>query len=133
MDRHQPCFANLTFGLISIMFRGRKLILAALAVLIIALVVIGRPISRSYAASGMAADQFMASALDGPWVRVQGRFVLDFDPNGYLGKFAPHWVFRYRNPKTGEKSKRIYVTVPDHTVFHYNDVLDPMPLLGFRP
>ena len=115
------------------MLRGRKLILAALAVVVIALVLVGPPIFRSYRASCVAADQFMAGALDGPWVRMRGRFVLDFDPNGYFGKFTPHWIFRYRNPETGEKSKRIYVTIPDHTVFYYKYVLDPVPLLGFRP
>ena len=115
------------------MSRRRKLVLAAVALLVVVSALIGPPLYRSYAASCAAADQYMASASDGPWVRARGRLVLDFDPGGYLGMLAPHWVFRYRNPKSGEGSKRIYVTIPDHRVYYHKDVLDPAPLLGIRP
>ena len=115
------------------MSRRRKLILGSIAALVGALLLIGPKGYRSYRAACRAADQYVTGATDGPWVRWKTRFVVDFDPGGPQSRFAPHWVFRYRNPRSGEKSRRIYVTVTGDRAFSYRHVLDPVPLLGFRP
>ena len=111
----------------------RKLVLASIAVLAGASVLMGSLGYRSYRASCIAADQYVATANDGPWVRSSARLVLDVDPDGLMGRFAPRWVFRYRNPQTGTASGRVYVTVPGYRAFSYKGVLDPTPLLGVRP
>jgi hypothetical protein len=115
------------------MSRRRKLILGAIAALVSTLLMIGPSGYRSYHTARRAADQYVTGATDGPWVRWKTRFVVDFEPSGPQSRFAPRWVFRYRNPRSGEKSRRVYVTVTGDRAFSYQHVLDPVPLLGFRP
>ena len=116
-----------------VMSRRRKLILGLIAALVGALLLIGPKGYRSYRAACRAADQYVTGASDGPWIRSKTRFVVDFDVIGIKSKFAPHWVFRYRNPRSGNESRRIYVSVTDDRAFSYEGVLDPVPALGFRP
>jgi hypothetical protein len=88
---------------------------------------------RAYHVSCLAADAYVAGAPDGPWVRAKSRLVLDFEPDASPIAAAPHWIFRFRNPRNGNESKRIYVTFFGDRAFSYSLVLDPAPLLGEWP
>ena len=84
----------------------------------------------SYAKARSVADSFMSKAADAPWEYVNGSFILDFEGTS---PGAPRWVFRYRNPMTGQKSRRIYVRIPECQV-HYTAIgLDHLPLHGSLP
>jgi hypothetical protein len=115
------------------MSRRRKLILGTVAALAGSLLVTCPIGYRSYRAACRAADRYVTGAMDGPWLRWKARFVVDLGPSDSKGWLAPHWVFRYRNPQSGNESRRIYVTVRGNRAFSYERVLDPVPLLGFRP
>jgi len=87
---------------------------------------------RFYRAASLTAERYVAGAADGPWVLSKGRPVLDIN-DGPPGLLTLNWVFRFQNLRNGEQSKRIYVTAAGDRAFIYWDVLDPIPLLGFRP
>ena len=109
----------------------RKVLFGLLGLAVGALLVVGLEGYRNYRAACVAADRYLASATDGPWVRSKVGFVFDFDGSESAGALAPHWVFRFRNPRNGNESKRIYVSASGERAFSYN-VLDPLPVLGFR-
>jgi hypothetical protein len=88
---------------------------------------VGRP---SYSKARSVADSFMAQTPGAPWDYLSGSFVLDFD--GTLTG-APTWVFRYQNPKTGQKSIRIYVRIPEYKVRYTAIGLDALPVHGTLP
>jgi hypothetical protein len=115
------------------MSRRRKIIFGSIAILVGTLLLIGPRSYRSYQAACRAADYYVTGSADGPWIRSKARFVIDFDLTGSKSRFTPHWVFRYRNPNSGNESRRIYVSVSGDPAFSYERVLDPVPLLGFRP
>jgi hypothetical protein len=90
----------------------------------------------SYLVACTAADQYMSTATDGPWQRAKVGFVLDValaDVGWFDLPVVPHWVFRFQNPRTGNESKRVYVTVAGDLTFSYGSMLDPLPWLGWRP
>ena len=87
---------------------------------------IGKP---SFQKARAAADLAMQDSTDGPWEYSHGSFILGFD--GTLGG-RPEWVFRYRNPKTGAESRRIYVSIPEYEV-GTSIGLDPLPFRGKLP
>ncbi len=78
---------------------------------------------RSYRVASAAADRAANAASDGPWVRSQSHFVFHVATNG-TPNLAPHWLFRFRNPRTTYVSKRVYVTVSGNQVFEYNQFPD---------
>lgn len=88
---------------------------------------VGRP---SYSKARNTADSFMANSPDGPWEYKSRSFVLDFDgtKNG-----RPTWVFQYRNPNTGQNSRRIYIRIREFQVYLTAVGLDPLPLHGSLP
>jgi len=88
---------------------------------------------RFYRASCVAAEQFVADASDGPWLRSTVRLVIDLEPTASGLTIVPHWIFRFHNPHNGNKSKRIYVTFSGDRAFSYIPGLDPMPLIGSWP
>jgi hypothetical protein len=88
---------------------------------------VGKP---SYSKARSVADSFMAQAADAPWDYENGSFILDFD--GTLSG-TPTWVFRYHNPKTGQRSKRLYVRIPEYKVRYTAIGLDALPLHGRLP
>ena len=111
----------------------RRLLTALVALSIVVLLLAGFAGFRAYHASCLAADSYVAGAPDGPWVRAKSRLVIDLDPDASPIAAAPHWIFRFRNPRSGNESKRIYVTFFGDRAFSYSLVLDPVPLLGARP
>jgi len=88
---------------------------------------------RCYRASCVAAEQYVANASDGPWLRSKVGFVIDLEPTALRLAIVPHWIFRFRNPHNGNESKRIYVTFSGGRAFSYIRVLDPVPLIGAWP
>lgn len=104
------------------------LVFASLAVLVCGLVGF-----HFYSVTSVAAERYVANSVDGPWVLVNGRPVVDFNMDGGPSVLTVHWVYRFQNPQNGQQSKRIYVTASGDRAFSYRDVLDPIPLLGFRP
>jgi hypothetical protein len=86
---------------------------------------VGKP---SHQKARAAADSAMAKW--GPWECAADSFILDFDGSE---QGAPNWVFRYRDTRTGEKSIRIYVSIPECKVHHTGIGLDQEPLHGSLP
>jgi len=84
----------------------------------------------SYREARAAVEPLFASAPDGPWESWRVRLVSEFDGT-WLGK--PCWVFRYRNPETGQKSVRMYVRLSGNKRPYYNEGLDPRPMWGILP
>lgn len=90
----------------------------------------------SYRVACTAADQYLSSATDGPWLRSEVGFSLDvttFDAGWFGLPMLPHWVFRFQNPKTGEESRRIYVTMTGESAYMFPNLLDPLPWFDLRP
>lgn len=110
-----------------------RLLTALLAVPIVVPLLAGFAGFCAYHASCVAADSFAMGGRDGSWVRAKSRLVIDFDPDASPIHASPHWIFRFRNTRSGEESQRIYVTFFGGRVFTYDRVLDPVPLLGEWP
>jgi hypothetical protein len=108
----------------------RKVMLIVVVLLSFAAILGAIRVYPHYRAACVAADRFIATATDGPWVRCKVRLVLDL-PDVWGDRVQ--WIFRFRNPQTGNESKRIYVTFSGERAFSYRKVLDPVPLVGVRP
>jgi hypothetical protein len=88
---------------------------------------------RPFHAACAVADRYMATATDGPWVLDKARLVIDWNLDDSPGMLTPHWIFRFQNPRNGTESKRVYATFSGDEAFSYRYLLDPLPVLGFRP
>ena len=73
----------------------------------------------------------MSKAPNGPWEYVRSRFVMTYEFKGNGPK--PTWVIRYRNTKSGLESKRIFVPIPEFSVYTTAIVLDALSEYGFLP
>lgn len=114
------------------MTKRRKLIVGATILCIGVSLILGPRVYFSYQLARNAADHCMNQSIEGSWMRWKTGFTIDFNPD-HSGRFlTPHWVFRYRHARSGDMSKRVFVTVTGDRVFSYED-LDPMPIIGLRP
>jgi hypothetical protein len=112
----------------------RKLLAACIALIVGALLFVAVASGRSYRAACVAAERYVEVSDDGPWVRSKVRLVVDLDWSGSPVEPALLWIFRFRNPRSGNESRRIYTTFSGDRAFAYKvGVLDPVPLLGSRP
>ncbi|SRR6266404_5788517 len=97
---------------------------------------VGRP---SYSKARSVADSFMSKSANGPWEHANESFILEIDftrtnfTRWDMITGEPRWVFRYRNPTTGQESVRIYVRIPEYEVHHTAIGLDEIPLHGSLP
>ena len=130
MAKKKRLFAAILVFLIALVLARPAYFLAAwFSLLPIKYYTVGKP---SYSRARGVADPFMAKAADGPWEYSNGNFILDFDGSS---TGSPTWVFRYVNPRTGQKSIRIYVPIPEYRVHHTDRALglDQLPLHGRLP
>jgi len=109
----------------------RKLLILCGAVLFCALLLVGITSARAYSAARIAAEKYVANASDGPWLPARVRLIVGDSHESSCGP-ALQWVFRFRNPHSGNQSKRIYVSFSGSHAFTHR-YLDPVPFLGSYP
>jgi hypothetical protein len=110
----------------------RKLFLALVLAFVLAVAGTALITVRCHHAACVAADKYMSTATDGPWVQSKTRLRWYFRDDITLPP-EPRLVFRFHNPEKGGDSKRIYVSFSGDRAWSYGIVLDPMPLFGSPP
>lgn len=111
----------------------RKLLLGLVFVIVAAASTVAVMIHTSNGVAGAAADKYMATATDGPWDRSKARLGLYLFEGPETPTLSLIWAFRYRQRQTGGESRRIYATFLGDHAWSNGVVLDPVPVLGFRP
>jgi len=103
------------------MDRYRILLLASASILLTICTAAGMTGVHFYRIACIAAEKAVIAEGDGPWVRCNTHFVVNWSTIGVPGSLAPHWMFRFRNPHRDSESRRIYVSAFGTRSFCYNE------------